>query len=76
MTPDIALAPCLGCTDDRSRLGWGYFDRTLAVLVSRPMTISITLSAARLPTICPQPHHIPIDMILAEDGAAAKRTDR
>lgn len=78
LTPDIALAPCLGWDGACFRLGWGggYFDRTLAAFVARPLTLGIALSAARLPTIFPQPHDIPLDLILTEDGVAAERTDR
>jgi 5,10-methenyltetrahydrofolate synthetase len=78
LIPDIALAPCLGWTGDCFRLGWGggYFDRTLAMLTPRPFTIGIALSAARLSTIYPQPHDIPLDLILTEDGVAAARKDR
>lgn len=82
LTPDFVLAPCLGWDGACFRLGWGggYFDRTLAVQVPRPLTIGIALSAARLPTIIPQPHDIRIDLILTEDGVAATsaeaRTDR
>ena len=77
LVPDFALAPCLGWTDDCYRLGWGggYFDRTLAALTPRPITIGIALNAARLPTIFPQPHDIPLDLILTEDGVAATRPD-
>lgn len=78
LTPDITLAPCLGWTDDGFRLGWGggYFDRTLAVLKPRPRAIGIALSAARLRTIYPQPHDIPLDLILTEDGVLAQKTHR
>jgi 5,10-methenyltetrahydrofolate synthetase len=82
LTPEVALAPCLGWDGACFRLGWGggYFDRTLAALVPRPLTIGIALSAACLPTIFPQPHDIPLDLILTEDGVAATsaeaRTDR
>jgi 5,10-methenyltetrahydrofolate synthetase len=78
LTPDVALVPCLGWDEACYRLGWGggYFDRTLAALMPRPQTIGIALSAAHLPTIYPQPHDIPLDQILTEDGVAATRTDR
>lgn len=78
LTPDITLAPCLGWDDRCFRLGWGggYFDRTLAVLKPRPLTIGVALTAARLPTIHPQPHDIALDLILTEDGGAAPRTDK
>lgn len=77
LTPDIALAPCLGWDDACYRLGWGggYFDRTLAALGLRPLTIGIALGAANLPTIYPQPHDIPLDLILTEEGVAAARPD-
>ncbi len=77
LTPDVTLAPCLGWDAGCYRLGWGggYFDRTLAVLAPRPLTIGLALSAARLPTIHPQPHDIPLDLILTEDDVAATRKD-
>jgi len=75
LTPDITLAPCLGWTDDCYRLGWGggYFDRTLAVLVPRPVTIGIAHADAHLLTIYPQPHDIPLDLIVTETGLSAER---
>lgn len=78
LIPDIALAPCHGWDGACFRLGWGggYFDRTLAALAPRPLTIGIALAAARLSTIFPQPHDIPLDVILTEDGIAANRTAR
>jgi 5,10-methenyltetrahydrofolate synthetase len=77
LIPDIALAPCLGWDDACYRLGWGggYYDRTLAALRSRPRTIGIALCAARLGTIYPQPHDIPLDLILTEEGIAAQRSE-
>lgn len=78
LTPDVTLAPCLGWDGGCYRLGWGggYFDRTLAALTRRPTGIGIALAAARLPTIYPQPHDIPLDMILTEDGVSARRSDQ
>lgn len=75
LTPDFALAPCLGWTESCFRLGWGggYFDRTLAHLSHRPVTLGIALSAARLDSIFPQPHDIPLDAIITETEAAAHR---
>ena len=68
--PEIALAPLVGWTVDGYRLGYGggYFDRTLAALHPRPLVIGIGLEAARLETIFPQPHDIPLDLILTEKG--------
>lgn len=73
LIPDIALAPVVGWTEEGFRLGYGggYFDRTLAALSPRPFTIGIGMESARLPTIFPQPHDIPLDAILTELGSRA-----
>ncbi len=75
VAPDIVLAPVMGWTTDCYRLGYGggYFDRTLAAARPRPFAIGIALAAARLDTIFPQPHDIPLDLILTEEGIAAER---
>ncbi|MSU91832.1 5-formyltetrahydrofolate cyclo-ligase [Rhodobacteraceae bacterium 2CG4] len=68
--PDIMLAPLVGWDDAAYRLGYGggYFDRTLAALSPRPATIGIGFQSSRLATIFPQPHDIPLDVILTEVG--------
>lgn len=73
VTPEIALAPLVGWTDDRFRLGYGggYFDRTLASLSPRPFTIGVGFQSARLATIYPQPHDIRLDAIVTEAGVQA-----
>ncbi len=75
LTPDITLAPLMGWDGAGYRLGYGggYFDRTLAVLSPRPFTIGIGFQSARLNTIYPQPHDIPLDVILTEDGVQFQR---
>lgn len=72
VTPEIALAPVVGWTAEGYRLGYGggYFDRTLDALSPRPFTIGIGLQSARLATIHPQPHDIPLDAILTDAGLA------
>lgn len=78
LSPDVVLAPCLGWDAGCYRLGWGggYFDRTLAVLNPRPFAIGIALAAAQMSTIYPQPHDIPLDMIVTEAGVLAEREGR
>lgn len=68
VTPDIALAPLVGHDDACYRLGYGggYFDRTLAALGQACTPIGIGLEAARLPTIFPQPHDIPMHFVVTE----------
>ena len=72
VVPDVVLAPCLGWTEEGFRLGWGggYFDRTLADMVPRPLSIGIAMNAAQLSTIYPQPHDIPLDLVVTETGLA------
>lgn len=76
LTPDISLAPLVGWDAGAFRLGYGggYFDRTLASLASlapQPFKIGVGYAAAKLETIFPQPHDIPMDVILTEDGIQA-----
>jgi len=68
--PDILLIPMLGYDRQRYRLGYGggYYDRTLAAASARPLTIGISHAAAELPTVYPQPHDIPLDIVVTENG--------
>ncbi len=68
--PDVTLAPLVGWDDAGYRLGYGggYFDRTLSTLSPRPATIGIGFQSSRLDSIFPQPHDIPLDVILTEAG--------
>ncbi|MFV0360337.1 5-formyltetrahydrofolate cyclo-ligase [Tropicimonas sp.] len=70
VVPQVTLAPLVGWDAAGYRLGYGggYFDRTLAALSPRPFTIGVGVGAARLATIYPQPHDIPLDVIVTEDG--------
>ena len=75
VTPDIALAPLVGWTAEGYRLGYGggYFDRTLAALKPKPFVVGIGFQEARLQTIFPQPHDIPLDLIVTEKGIQTVR---
>jgi len=75
VTPDIALAPLVGWTAEGYRLGYGggYFDRTLAALKPKPFVVGIGFQEARLQTIYPQPHDIPLDLIVTENGIQTTR---
>jgi len=77
VVPDLTLAPLVGWDPAGFRLGYGggYFDRNLAVLSPRPMTIGIGLQSARLATIFPQPHDIALDVILTEAGVQYEQKD-
>ncbi|MFL5287931.1 MAG: 5-formyltetrahydrofolate cyclo-ligase [Rhodopila sp.] len=66
--PDLMIAPLLGFDPTRYRQGngGGYFDRTLAARVDRPFVIGVGYASGELETIHPQPHEIPMDLILTE----------
>lgn len=68
--PDIVLAPVVGFDAACYRLGYGggFFDRTLAAMTTRPRVIGLGYAGARLATIYPQVHDIPMDMIVTEAG--------
>jgi 5-formyltetrahydrofolate cyclo-ligase len=67
--PSLLLVPLLGFDDAGYRLGYGagYYDMTLASLVPRPFVVGVGFERARLATIHPQPHDIPLDMIVTEE---------
>jgi len=68
--PSVLLVPLIGFDPAGYRLGYGggYFDRTLAVTAPKPLTIGIGYELGRLETIHPQPHDIPMDAIVTENG--------
>lgn len=66
--PDIVVAPVVGFDAANYRLGHGggYFDRTLAAMPRMPLRIGIGFAAAKIATIYPQPHDIPMDTIVTD----------
>jgi 5,10-methenyltetrahydrofolate synthetase len=70
VVPDVVLVPPVGFGARGYRLGYGggYFDRTLAALTPRPLAIALAREVSRIETIHPQPHDIPMDFIVTEDG--------
>ena len=70
VVPDIALIALAGFDDVGYRLGYGagFFDRTLAAIEPRPITIGVGFELARVPTIYPQWHDIPLDYVVTELG--------
>jgi len=68
--PVAVLAPLVGFDRGCYRLGYGggYFDRTLAALMPRPLAIGLGFEFQLLETIYPQPFDIPMDLIVTESG--------
>lgn len=69
--PDLVIAPLVGFDEAGYRLGYGggFYDRTLAAMPARPRTIGVGFGFARLATIFPQWHDIPMDRLVVEDAA-------
>jgi 5-formyltetrahydrofolate cyclo-ligase len=72
--PAIVVAPLLGFDAANYRLGYGggYFDRTLAALERRPIAIGAGFEAARLDTVFPRSHDVPMDIIVTETALLRK----
>jgi 5-formyltetrahydrofolate cyclo-ligase len=70
VVPSAVLAPLVGFDAGCYRLGYGggYFDRTLASLVPRPLAIGVGFAMQRIDTIYPQSFDIPMDLIVTETG--------
>ena len=66
--PDVVIAPVVGFDTANYRLGHGggYFDRTLAAMPRMPLRIGIGFATAKIATIYPQPHDIPMDTIVTD----------
>ena len=70
VVPDVVLAPPVGFGTRGYRLGYGggFFDRTLAALSPQPLAIGLAREVSRIDTIYPQPHDVPMDFIVTENG--------
>jgi 5-formyltetrahydrofolate cyclo-ligase len=68
VTPGVLIIPLVGFDSKGYRLGYGggYYDRTLATFAHRPLCAGLGFTEARLPTIYPQPHDIPMSVIVTD----------
>ena len=75
--PALLLVPCVGYGPGGNRLGYGggFYDRTLAALTPRPYTVGIGYAHGHVPWLKPEPHDVPLDAILNEDGVFWQRQD-
>jgi 5-formyltetrahydrofolate cyclo-ligase len=70
LPPDVVIAPLVGFDRAGFRLGYGggYFDRTLAAAAPRPFAIGFGYGDSALETIYPQPHDIPMNLIVTDES--------
>jgi 5-formyltetrahydrofolate cyclo-ligase len=72
--PSLLFVPCVGFTlagGKSYRLGYGggFYDRTLATLTPRPFTVGLAFDCAST-HFEPEPHDMPLDLVLTEQGIA------
>ena len=70
--PTLLLVPCVGYGPRGLRLGYGggFYDRTLAMLVPRPTTVGLAYSHGFVPWLQAEPHDVPLDATLTDEGLA------
>jgi 5-formyltetrahydrofolate cyclo-ligase len=70
LRPDAILMPLNGFDEAGYRLGYGggYFDRSLASAEPRPRAIGVGFELARVSSIRPQAHDLPMACIVTEAG--------
>ena len=75
--PTLLLVPCVGYGPEGVRLGYGggFYDRTLATLQPRPFTVGLAYSFGFLPWLEAEPHDVPLDAVLTEDGVAWQKPE-
>ena len=75
--PQMLLVPLVGFGPRGVRLGYGggFYDRTLAALSPRPVTVGVGYAHGHLPWLEPEPHDVPLDAVLTEDGVFFQKDD-
>ena len=70
IVPTLLFVPCVGYGPGGYRLGYGggFYDRTLATLQPRPVTVGLGFTNGWLPDFEPESHDIPLDALLNDNG--------
>lgn len=70
--PTLLLVPCVGYGPGGVRLGYGggFYDRTLATIEPRPVTVGLAYSHGFVPWLEAEAHDVPLDAIVTDDGLA------
>ena len=79
-TPTRSSRSCCSCRASASarsglRLGYGggFYDRTLAALPPRPVTVGVGYAHGFVPWLQAEPHDVPLDAMLTEEGVVWQR---
>ncbi|MFT3817942.1 MAG: 5-formyltetrahydrofolate cyclo-ligase [Rubrivivax sp.] len=75
--PQLLLVPCVGYGPKGLRLGYGggFYDRTLAALQPRPLTVGVGYANGYVPWLQAEPHDVPLDAMLTDEGLHWQRPD-
>jgi 5-formyltetrahydrofolate cyclo-ligase len=70
LTPTLLFVPCVGYGPGGYRLGYGggFYDRMLANLSPKPLTVGLGFGSAFVPDLEPEAHDMPLDAILNDNG--------
>jgi 5-formyltetrahydrofolate cyclo-ligase len=73
--PRIIVMPCLGYGPGGVRLGYGggFFDRTMAQLQPRPLTVGVGFAHGFLPLLRARPGDAVVDVMMTENGLMWQR---
>ena len=73
--PEMLVVPCLGFGPGGVRLGYGggFFERTLASISPRPVTVGVSYTHGFLPLLRAGANDWPLDAMLTEDGVMFER---
>jgi 5,10-methenyltetrahydrofolate synthetase len=70
VVPTLLFVPCVGYGAGGYRLGYGggFYDRTLATLQPKPLTVGLAFTNAYVDDLEPEVHDQPLDAILNDNG--------
>ena len=78
VVPTLLFVPCVGYAAGGYRLGYGggFYDRTLATLTPRPFTVGLGFTCGYVDDFTPEPHDLPLDAILTDNGVVWPQAER
>lgn len=75
LSPQVLLLPVNAFDAAGYRIGYGggFFDRTLATMTPRPLTVGLAFDFQQVPSTRPQPHDQPLDAVITESALIRPR---